>query len=94
MTKPRSVGELAADGFWQRGPEFLRCPFEEWPIKTTLKKDEQLEGDLLPKELVKRVLFTATNDCEMYKLLHSIGSMENFDNTANLKGYTEFFRLS
>ena len=66
------------DGFWQSGPEFLRRPFEDWPIKTMLKKDERLEGDLLPKELVKRVLFTATKDCEMYKLLHSVGSMGKF----------------
>ena len=73
------------DGFWQHGPEFLRRPFEDWPIKTTFKKDEQLEGDLLPKELVKRVLFTATQDCEMYKLLHSVGSMEKFRQHSKLE---------
>ena len=32
----------------QRGPKFLRSPFEDWPIRTTFK-EEQLEGDLLPK---------------------------------------------
>ena len=28
VTKPRSVRELSTDGFWQRGPEFLRTPIE------------------------------------------------------------------
>ena len=37
VTKPRSVKELSSDGFWQRGPEFLRTPFEDWPIKTNFK---------------------------------------------------------
>ena len=76
--------ELAVDGFWQRGPEFLMTPFEDWPIKTTFKM-EQLEGDLLPKELVKRVLFSASKDCYLYKLLHSVGSMTKFRQHSELE---------
>ena len=30
-TKPRVVSDLAADGFWQRGPKFLREDFSSWP---------------------------------------------------------------
>ena len=32
-TKPRSVGELCAGGFWQKGPEFLSRDVSEWPIR-------------------------------------------------------------
>ena len=31
------------------------------------------------------MLFTATKDCEMYKLLHSVGSMEKFRQHSELE---------
>ena len=46
---------------------------------------ERLEGDLLPKELVKRVLFSVSKDCDLYKLLHSVGSMTKFRQHSELE---------
>ena len=36
-TKPRRVSELATGGFWQKGPDFLRKDYKEWPIKHDFK---------------------------------------------------------
>ena len=47
-TKPRSVLELHADGFWQTGPTFLTKDYSQWPIRHDFKV-ERLEGELLPK---------------------------------------------
>ena len=47
-TKPRSVLELDANSFWQRGPEFLTRDYAKWPIKLDFKV-ERLDGELLPK---------------------------------------------
>ena len=49
-TRPRSVSELASDGFWQRGPAFLRQDFSLWPIKSDFKT-ERLEGEIMPKSV-------------------------------------------
>ena len=47
-TKPRSVAELKAGGFWQKGPAFLVQDIEEWPIRLDFKM-EKLEGELVAK---------------------------------------------
>ena len=44
-TKPRSVKDLHPGGFWQNGPEFLRLPESEWPVKLTYRTD-RLEGEI------------------------------------------------
>ena len=62
----------------------MRTPFESWPIKTTFKM-ERLEGDLLPKELVTRVLFSVSKENDLYKLLHSVGSMTKFRQHSELE---------
>ena len=46
---------------------------------------QHLEGDLLPKELTQSVLFSASKDSEMYKLLHSVGSMRKFRQHSELE---------
>ena len=75
VTKPRSVKELAADEFWQRGPDFLRTSFESWPIKTTLRM-ERLDGDLLPKELVSHVMLSVSREGCLWKLLEETSNLE------------------
>ena len=72
-TKPRSVEELVANGHRQRRPRILRNPVEDGRIRTTFK-DERREGNLLQKEVVERMFFVATKDCDPYKLLYSVGS--------------------
>ena len=49
-TKPRQVKDLVAGGFWESGPEFLRLAEDEWPIKSSYKK-EGLEGEILVKKV-------------------------------------------
>ena len=51
-TKPRQVNDLMAGGFWESGPEFLRTPVEEWPTKSSYKKDG-LEGEILVKKSLR-----------------------------------------
>ena len=49
-TKPRHVRELAVGSFWECGPEFLRKPVEEWPVRSSYKK-EGLEGEIVSKKV-------------------------------------------
>ena len=46
---------------------------------------ERLEGDLLPKALVTRILFSASKESDLYKLLHSVGSMTKFRQHSELE---------
>ena len=77
LMKPRSVKELVADGFWQRGPEFLRMEFKNWPIRTTFRLD-RLDGELSPtKEVVSKVMLCrSTEDC-LWKLLQKKSHLES-----------------
>ena len=62
-TKPREVKDLLVGGFYESGPEFLRLPEEEWPIKLTYKK-EGLEGEVLVKRVF--VVSVAVKHVEAY----------------------------
>ena len=65
-TKPRTVSDLVSDGFWQRGPAFLRQEYETWPIKHDFKVDG-LEGELQPR--VHFAFMVADNFKEDFNLL-------------------------
>ena len=42
--------DLKAGGFWKRGPDFLCTPVEEWPVKSTFKK-EGLDGEIVREKV-------------------------------------------
>ena len=84
MTKPTSARELSSKGFWQKGPEFFRTPFEDWPIKTNFKM-ERLEGDLLPKEPVSHVFFTVPKEDCLYKLLYRVDSSDKLSRVSAIE---------
>ena len=47
VTRGRHVEELSEKGIWQNGPEFLRLPEDEWPIRQscqTLKIPESIKS--------------------------------------------------
>ena len=69
-TKPRSVAELAAEGFWQRGPSFLKEDISRWPIKLDFKT-ERLEGEIMPKNVHVVLLVSEQMQDVLSKLLEN-----------------------
>ena len=43
VTRRKSLTELGPRSAWQRGPDFLRQPVEEWPVSSHANVEELLE---------------------------------------------------
>ena len=77
LMKSRSLKELGADGFWQRGPDFLRMEFKSWPIRTTFRMD-RLDGELsLTQEFVSNVMLSVSMEDCLWKLLEEKSSLKS-----------------
>ena len=72
-TKPRSVQEVRDNKFWRNGPEFLRLPETDWPIKFTYKKDS-LEGELRVPKHVTCFQVQVQHDDFLNRLIHRSSS--------------------
>ena len=78
ITKPRAAEELGRGGFWQTGPDFLRKPIEEWPIKYSFQMDK-LKGELVAKG-VHMSMVAVVQSSIMAMLLEKYNSLERFEN--------------
>ena len=74
-TKPRKVGDLAHEGFWQKGPMFLESDVSEWPIKLDFWTDK-LDGELQPKGVMLVLAVLQNLGVTLGSLLEKFSSVE------------------
>lgn len=39
LTRPATIQQMGEDSVWQNGPEFLKLPIEQWPVKQTTETE-------------------------------------------------------